>query len=86
MKKGKEKVRKNDPKTKRRQKEDKNIVCLFFKCSLSFRAHALQSEFNNVCIFNFVKLRLQNMSFKIEQAFEKTKTIFHQNRAKKDIY
>ena len=49
----------------------KNIFCLFFKCSLNFRAHALQSELNKVSISNFVKFRLQSMSSKMEQAFEK---------------
>ena len=54
------------------QNEDKNIFCCFFKCSLNFRAHALQLELNKVSGSNFVKFRLQNMSSKIEQAFEKT--------------
>ena len=58
----------------------------FFKCLLNFRAHALQSELSKVSIFNFVKFELQSMSSKIERAFEKTNIIFHQNRAKKDIY
>ena len=49
-----------------------NFVC-FFKCLLNFRAHALQSELNKVGYTNFVKLRLQSMSFKIERAFEKRK-------------
>ena len=57
------------------------FVC-FFKCTLNFRANALQSE---VSISYFVKFRLQSMSFKIERAFEKTNEIFHQNRAQKDI-
>ena len=51
----------------------------FFKCSLNFRAHALQMELNKVSILNFVKFWLQSMSFKIERAFEKTTKIFHQN-------
>ena len=54
------------------QNEDKNIFCCFFKCSLNFRAHALQSELNKVSISNFVKFRLQSMSSKIERAFKKT--------------
>ena len=58
----------------------------FFKCSLNFRAHALQSELSKTSISNFVKFELQSMSSKIERAFEKTNKIFHQNRAKKDIY
>ena len=33
---------------------DENI-CYFFKCSLNFRAHALQSELHNVSILNFAK-------------------------------
>ena len=60
-------------------------VC-FLKCSLNFRAHALQSELRKISISNFVKFQLQSMSFKIELAFEKTNIIFHQNRAKKEIY
>ena len=43
----------------------------FVKCLLNFRAHALQSKLNIVSISNFVKFRLQSMSFKIERAFEK---------------
>ena len=35
----------------------KKNFCPFFKCSLNFRAHALQSELNKVSISNFVKLR-----------------------------
>ena len=45
----------------------------FFKCSLNFRAHALQSELNKVGYTNFAKFRLQSMSSKIERAFEKNK-------------
>ena len=59
-------------------------VC-FFKCSLNFRAHALQSELNKVSISNFSKFQLQSNSSNIEQAFEKNNIIFHQNRAKKEI-
>ena len=44
----------------------------FFKCSLNFRAHALQLELSKVSISNFVKFKLQSMSSKIEGAFEKT--------------
>ena len=44
----------------------------FFKYSLNFRAHALQFELNKVGYTNFAKFRLQSMSSKIEQAFEKT--------------
>ena len=47
------------------------FVC-FFKCSLNFRAHALQFELNNVGYTNFAKFQLQIISFKIGQAFEKT--------------
>ena len=46
------------------------FVCSF-KFLLNFRAHALQSELSEVSISNFVKLELQSISFKIEQAFEK---------------
>ena len=46
----------------------------FFKCSLNFRAHALQSELTKVSISNFVKFRLQSMSCKIEREFEKRTT------------
>ena len=42
------------------------------ECSLDFRALALQFELNKVSIFNHVKFKLQNMSFKIERAFEIT--------------
>ena len=48
----------------------------FFKCSLNFRAHALQLELSKVSISNFVKFELQSMSSKIERAFEKTNIIF----------
>mgnify|MGYP006906348230 CR=1 FL=1 len=44
----------------------------FFKCSLNFRAHALQFELNKVEYTNFAKFQLQSMSSKIEGAFEKT--------------
>ena len=47
----------------------------FFKCSLNFRAHALQSELSKTSILNFVKFKLQSMSSKIERAFEKTNKI-----------
>ena len=49
----------------------KNIFCPFFKCSLNFRAYALQSEPSKVSISNFVKFILQSMSSEIERAFEK---------------
>ena len=62
-----------------------NFVC-FFKCSLNFRAHALQSELSKTSISNFVKVELQSMDSIIERAFEKTSNIFYQNMAKKDIY
>ena len=62
-----------------------NFVC-FFKCSLNFRAHALQSELSKTSISNFVKIELQSMDSIIERVFEKTNKIFHQNMAKKDIY
>ena len=49
----------------------------FFKCSLNFRAHALQSKLNKVQYTNFVKFRLKSMSFKIERVFEEiTKNVF----------
>ena len=44
----------------------------FFKCSLNFKAHALQFELNNVGYTNFAKFQLQSMSSKIEGALEKT--------------
>ena len=43
--------------------------CIFFKCLLNFRAHALQSELNKVGYTIFVKFGLQ--SYNIERAFEK---------------
>ena len=53
-------------------------MCLYFKCSLIFRAHALQWEHNKFGYTNFVKLGLQSMSPKIERAFEKrTKYVFN---------
>ena len=64
----------------------KENVVIVFKGLLNLKAHAVQSELNKVGYTNFAKFRLQSMSFKIEQAFEKTNKIFHQNRAKKDIY
>ena len=50
----------------------KNIFCCFFKGLLNYRGHTLQSELKKVSISNFGKFRLQSMSSKIEQAFEKT--------------
>ena len=44
----------------------------FFKCSLNFKAYALQFELNKVEYTNFAKFQLQSMSSKIEGAFEKT--------------
>ena len=44
----------------------------FFKCSLNFRANALQLELTNVRHTNFAKFHIQSMSSKIERAFEKT--------------
>ena len=73
-------------------KRKKNYVKVGFgkmkikTCSLNFWAHTLQLELSKVSISKFVKFDLQSMSSKIEQAFEKTNIIFHQNRAKKDIY
>ena len=46
--------------------------CCLFKCSLNFRAHALQLELKKVLYTNFVQFQLQSMSSKIERAFEKT--------------
>ena len=63
----------------------KHGLFVFFQCLLNFRDHALQSELNKVSVSNFVKFRLQSISFKIEREFEKTNKIFHPNRAKKDI-
>ena len=45
--------------------------CCFFKCSLNFRDPALQSELIKLGYTNFVKFRLQSMTFKIERAFTK---------------
>ena len=53
----------------------KTFFVLFFKCSLNFRAHALQSELNKVSISNLVKFFLHSRSFKIEQAFEKGQNV-----------
>ena len=47
------------------------IFCHFFKCSISFRAHALQSELNKVSMSNFVKFQLQRINSKIRRAFDK---------------
>ena len=47
---------------------------IFFKSLLNFRAYALQLELTKVGYTNFVKFWLQNMSSKIEQAFEKITT------------
>ena len=58
----------------------------FFKYMLNFEAHALQSELNKGSVSNFLKFQLQSMSSKIERAFEKIIKIFHQYKAKNDIY
>ena len=50
----------------------KTLFVCFFKCSLNFRAHALQFELNKVEYTNFAKFQLQSMSSIIEGAFEKT--------------
>ena len=65
------------------QMKTKTWFVRFFKCSLNFGAHALQSELSKVMISNFVKFKLQSMSLKIKQEFEKKNIIFHQNRAKR---
>ena len=67
--------------------EDKNRFCKLFKCSLNYRAHALQSELNKVSIIlsNFVRFRLQSMSSKIKQAIKKITKKNLKNRAKQDI-
>ena len=57
------------------QNEDKNMFSCFFKGSLNFKAHALQTELNKVSISNFVKFQLQSKSSKIERAFEKQQNI-----------
>ena len=49
----------------------------FFKCSLNFRVHALQSVLNQVGYANFVKIGLQSMSSKIELAYEKITIFFY---------
>ena len=56
------------------QNEHKIIFCNFFKCLLNFRAHA-----HKVSTSNFVKFRLQSISSKIEQAFEKITNTFHKD-------
>ena len=62
-----------------------NYVGLF-KCSLNFRAHALQFELNKVEYTNFAKFQLQSMSSKIEGAFEKTnKTCFYLHFTKSNL-
>ena len=38
----------------------------------NFRAHALKFKHNKVEYTNYVKFRMQSMSFKTERAFEKT--------------
>ena len=48
-----------------------NIFCLFFKFSLDFRPHALQSKLNKNSISNFLKFWLQSMSSKIERSLKK---------------
>ena len=58
-------------------------ILLFFKCSLNFRAIALQSELNKVSTSNFVKFQLQSMSSKIERAFKKTTKFFNKIRLKR---
>ena len=50
-----EKVQKK-PKSWNWQNGDKNIFCPFFKFSLNFRAHALQSQLHKVSVSNFVKI------------------------------
>ena len=85
-KKVKEKVRKIDPKTGIGKIKTNTWFVCFFKCSLIFLVHALQSELNKVSVFNSVRLQLQSIGSKIERVFEKTNKIFHQNRSKKDIY
>ena len=76
-------MRKHDPKVGIGNMKAKTWFVCFFKYSLNFKAHALQLELNKVSISNFVKFRLQSISLKIEQAFEKTKYKIYQNRAKK---
>ena len=79
-------MEKNDLKVGVGKMKIKTWFVRFFKCSLNFRAHALPSELSKVSICNFLKLRLQSMSSKIERAFEEEKNIiFHQIRAKKKI-
>ena len=69
-----EKVRKKVTIKLEFEKFRQNIFCPFFKCSLNFRDHALQLELTKVILSNFVKFRLQSMSFKIERACEKRTT------------
>ena len=79
-------MQKNDPEARIGKTKTKTWFNRFFKCLLSFRAHALQSSLNKGSLSKFVKFRLQSMSSKLERAFEKTNKIVHQDRAKKDIY
>ena len=51
----KRKCKKNDVKVEIGKMKTKTFFVLFFKCSLNFRAHALQSELNKVSISNFGK-------------------------------
>ena len=64
-------MQKNDPIVGIGKIRTKTWFICFFKCLLNFRAHALKSEPNRGSISNFGKFRLQSMSSKIEQAFEK---------------
>ena len=65
------------------QNEDKNIECLFFKCSFIKRAWSVIFELDEVSILNFVKFRFQRMTLKIEGVFEKINNILSQKLAKR---
>ena len=53
-------------------KEDKNIFCDFFKCSLHFRPHGLQSKLNKVSISNLVKFHKNKAKKDNNQATKRT--------------
>ena len=54
-------------------------------CLLNFKAHALQSELNQVSISHFLKFGLQRMCSKIEQELKKKIYKKNKNRAKKTL-
>ena len=64
----------------------KTYFVIFFKCSLNFRAHILQSELNKVSISKFVNFQLQGISSKIERAFENMTKFSIKIGSKKTIF